>query len=685
VLVSPGVNALDARAIGVHIVFAKFWERVKENVTRDLANLGSVSRAANRMMWWAVIRRLEAWVYSGPATLWAASTEDARQLELRFGRPLGSVPVVPHGVDTKRFSAKERKRRRAEARERLGVAGAQVCLVIGNDMYKKGVDTAIAALPMLPADVTLAVAGNVDGPAVREIAREHGVVERVLLWPHTKQVVDYYGAADLFLAPSREDAFHMPALEALACELPSVISKSAGVAELLEDGRHALLMSDPTDAAELSKLVTRLLREPDLAGRLAREGRALAERCSWDANADATAALVEREIVTPRVIVLAEDPAGSGGIQHATRTLLTSLSHLYGAERVGLLQVLDRGVDKPTYRILHHGTRTAAGASVRPSVVASVRYRLAAMRAALRWRGRNLLIIAAQVHLAPAAHAAASVSGMPYAVWCHGVESLGPLDSPVNLALKEADAVFTADSLSAALIEQLAGLPRNRVHVLPYGLPFGHKASHPTAKRRPTVLTMARLSPEDAYQGIDTLICAWPQVAARVPEAQLEVIGDGTDRPRLMKLAEALGLNGGIRFRGRVSDDDLHDAFVRAGVFAMPARRETAKNVRENGLRLIFAEAGAAGVPVVAGGLGAEASEWVEDEIGLIVDSDDPIEIADAIVRLLTDTDLAGRLGRGGRIRAESGFSYSSFERNVDALVRSLAGPAPGAPPGIPE
>jgi glycosyltransferase involved in cell wall biosynthesis len=682
VLCSPGVNALDASAIGVHIVFAKYWERVKKKVSNDLTNLRSGLRAANRVAWWAVIRRLEARAYSGPATLWAASSEDARQLEVRFGRPIRSVPVVPHGVDAKRFSGAERNLRRSAARARLGVGDSLVCLVIGNDTYKKGADTAIAALSDLPAEVTLAIAGNVDTRVISSLARTNGVVGRVRLWPHSSNVLDYYAAADIFLAPSREDAFHMPALEALACELPLVVSRSAGVAELVEDGRSALLMNDPEDSAELGRLVNRLIQEPNLASELAIEGRALAERYSWDANAEATAAIVEAEMVTPRVLVLAEDPAGPGGVERATQTLLSALGRLYGSERIGLLQAWDRGVDTPNCRLLHRGVRTPAPNAELP-VAAAMRYRWAAIRAALRWRKRNLVLLAASVQLAPVARAAGILSRTPYAVWCHGVEGMGSLKPSVKLALQQADAIFAANGQTAEQLARLAGLARNSVLVFPYGLPAADMKAGSAVEKRRTVLTVARLRLQDAYQGIDTLICAWPQVAARVPDAQLEIVGDGPDRPRLMKLAEALSLNGGVRFTARLSDDALSEAYARAGVFAMPARLAVGPPAQGEGFGLTFVAAGAAGVPVVTWS-GASAVDAVGREAGVLLDSDDPVEVADAIVRLLTDRELAEQLGLGGQKRAHDKFSYAIFENNIDALVQALVRRRLGASSGAP-
>src|SRR5438105_1208473 len=87
-------------------------------------------------------------------------------------------------------------------------------------------------------------------------------------------------------------------------------SGEAGAAELVTDGRHALLLHHPGDSAELAGAIRRVLNDRGLAQRLARAGRDLAERCSWAANAARAGALVDREMVTPRALVLATDAWG---------------------------------------------------------------------------------------------------------------------------------------------------------------------------------------------------------------------------------------------------------------------------------------------------------------------------------------------------------------------------------------
>jgi phosphatidylinositol alpha-1,6-mannosyltransferase len=186
------------------------------------------------------------------------------------------------------------------------------------------------------------------------------------------------------------------------------------------------------------------------------------------------------------------------------------------------------------------------------------------------------------------------------------------------------------------------------------------------------VLTVARLHPDHAYKGIDTLIENWPAIVEAVPEACLIVVGEGADRVRLERLAEDFGVAEFVTFAGRLSDDDLAEAYATASLFAMPARHRTGPDAQGEGFGLVYVEAGAMGLPVVAG-RGGGADEAVEHGVnGLVVDPTNREAIASAIVQVLTDTELARRLGEGGRRLAETRFSFETFRAGVVSLIDEL-------------
>jgi glycosyltransferase involved in cell wall biosynthesis len=671
---SPGINCPDADAMSVHIVFAKYWEEVGRETLARLVRPQQTVRALHRVASWSLLGRLERKFYEGPPTLTALSQAQARELERRYQRQMGSVPVIPYGVGAGHFSS-ERAGRREASRLRLGTVDHRVILVVGNDAYNKGVDVALDALREVPSDVILAVAGPEDRAVVLGWALARGVGDRVRLWPHIADVSDYYTASDVVIAPSREDAFSLAPLEAMAAGVPVIVSARAGVADHLVDGRHALILRDPENAGALAQRVRAILDDPVLARHLSQEGQARARELSWDSNARETARLLEREASTPRTLVLAPDPTGTGGIERATRTLLAALGDLIGPERVGLLAVWWRTVvpDLPC-RVLVRGAlvRREPPGPVGPAI--RVAYTLGSVRAAYRWR-RRLVVVACHPHLGPVAWMCRLVSGAPYAVWCHGFETWGPLRWSVRAALRRADAIFAPSEFSARLTERASWLPPGSVRVVPHSVSPDLQVAAPerVADAPPVVLTVARLDPEHAYKGVDVLLRAWPLVLHRVPEARLVVAGDGQDRHRLEEMTRSLGLDGAVRFAGRVSDEELVRLYASAAAFALPARAALGSRPVGEGFGIVLLEAGAGGLPVVAGDAGPAPEVVVNGETGILVDPEDEAAVSGAIVELLQDPEARRRMGDAGRKRVQERYSFQAFRVRVAGLLDALA------------
>jgi phosphatidylinositol alpha-1,6-mannosyltransferase len=234
--------------------------------------------------------------------------------------------------------------------------------------------------------------------------------------------------------------------------------------------------------------------------------------------------------------------------------------------------------------------------------------------------------------------------------------------------------VFAPSRFTAEQAEQWARLAKGSVVVLPHAVPPGLDAKliEEGGREPGSVLTVARLEPDHSYKGVDTLLEAWPIVLEAVPEATLTVVGDGADRARLQRRAWELGVAAAITFAGRLPDDRLAREYATASLFALPGRHRTGTNAQGEGFGLVFVEAGAAGLPVVAG-TGGGADDAVEHDVsGLLVDPHDVGAVAGAIARVLTDSELARRLGEGGRRLAETRFSYGSFRTAVVGMIGGL-------------
>jgi phosphatidyl-myo-inositol dimannoside synthase len=378
----------------------------------------------------------------------------------------------------------------------------------------------------------------------------------------------------------------------------------------------------------------------------------------------------------PGVLLLATDAFGTGGIQRATRTMLAALGRDYGPEKVGLLSLWHGPEALPPCRVLYQGKRAPDGATRRVSRAARVSFTIAAIRAALRWRKRPLLILACHPRLAPVAWAASRASRARYAVWCYGLDAWGPQRRTVRLALERANLVaaisrFTADQVSA-------WARRANIEVVYLGLPPDFV---PVWVARPRddrlVLAVSRLDFSDAYKGVDTLLCSWPRVLAHVPDARLMVVGDGPDRARLERIATGLGIDARVGFAGEVDDKRLRQLYTTAGVFALPGRVRLQPAPEGEGFGLVFLEAAAAGLPVVAGQAGGALDAVVDAGTGFLVDPEDPDAVAARIVQLLGNPDLARRLGDTGRARVAKEFSFERFAERLHAMVDRVLGTSP--------
>jgi glycosyltransferase involved in cell wall biosynthesis len=164
---------------------------------------------------------------------------------------------------------------------------------------------------------------------------------------------------------------------------------------------------------------------------------------------------------------------------------------------------------------------------------------------------------------------------------------------------------------------------------------------------RYVILTAARLIPR---KGVDMVIKALPEVLSHFPDMLYLVAGDGEDLPRLIELAKETGCTEYVRFdRPFDNRTEAHYYYCSADVFVMPARHIPQESVE--GFGIVYVEAGFYGLPVIGGRAGGVPDAIVHGETGLLVNPEDPHEIAEALIRLLQDSTLRRRLGAAGRAR----------------------------------
>lgn len=214
-----------------------------------------------------------------------------------------------------------------------------------------------------------------------------------------------------------------------------------------------------------------------------------------------------------------------------------------------------------------------------------------------------------------------------------------------KLNTERAERVVVPSRYSAAVAHDLYGVPAERLAVVPEPIDLGEwrrrfAAVPPAPPGAPTVLAVARMYPR---KRLDDLLRAAVILRDRIPPVRVRIVGDGPEAARLHELHGVLGLGDTVTFLGDIPRQALAVEYVRADCFCLPTVQE--------GFGIVFAEAMAAGLPVVAC-RAAAVPEMVEDRrTGLLVNPESPEELAMALETLLMNDGLRADLGAAGAAR----------------------------------
>jgi len=205
---------------------------------------------------------------------------------------------------------------------------------------------------------------------------------------------------------------------------------------------------------------------------------------------------------------------------------------------------------------------------------------------------------------------------------------------------------------SMAIVDVMAGLgvPRKHMSFIANGVDTGHfqPGALPFPRREPIVLCVARLVEDKDHA---CLLDAFARVLRHMPEARLRLVGEGPLEAKLRGRMAETPLAGSVELLPATTDVAACCRSVR--VFALSSRQEGTPNV--------LLEAMACGLPAVATRVGGIPFLLREGNDGLMVSAGDSGSLAEGIVRLLRDPELAQRMGRAGREHVERDFSLSAM------------------------
>lgn len=333
-----------------------------------------------------------------------------------------------------------------------------------------------------------------------------------------------------------------------------------------------------------------------------------------------------------RLLVLVTDAfGGRGGIAKFNRDLLTVLcTQPEICEVVALPRILLEAPGSLPARLTY---RTSAAGS-KTSYICVLLKALASERP---FDG----VLCGHLHLLPLAVLAAMQCRVPLLLVIHGIEAWQPPQSPlVRRAVSRVDAFVSVSAFTKARFLAWSNLPPARGFVVPNCIDAtlfgpGPKRSDLLDRyglRGKTVLmTLSRLSAQERYKGIDEVLEVLPALAQEIPNLTYLVAGDGDDRRRLEQKARALGIPERVVFTGYVPEAEKADHYRLADTFVMPGRGE--------GFGIVYLEALACGIPVVASAADASREAVRDGLLGRVVNPDDPDDLKAGIRSALGQTN----------------------------------------------
>ena len=280
VLGLPGL--LAGRALGKGVVLQP---ELNGEMTGEIYTWGTTLASgpvASAVRWGTALRNL--WLRDADA--FVAMSERIREEFLAAGVPPERVAHIPHGVDTERFRPASPAEREA-LRRRLGLApDAIVVAWTGRVLRGKGLETLLAAFAGVVGGeprARLLLVGSGAGQALsiedelKERVRAAGLGARVTFTGRVDGVEDWLRASDVFAFPSVFEALGISLVEAAACGLPCVGSRTGGIVDAIEEGRTGRLVP-PGDTEALGAALQELAADPARRTSMGQAARRLALR-----------------------------------------------------------------------------------------------------------------------------------------------------------------------------------------------------------------------------------------------------------------------------------------------------------------------------------------------------------------------------------------------------------------------
>jgi phosphatidylinositol alpha-1,6-mannosyltransferase len=271
------------------------------------------------------------------------------------------------------------------------------------------------------------------------------------------------------------------------------------------------------------------------------------------------------------------------------------------------------------------------------------------------------------------------VFGKPYVAYSHG-EEITQTDlrryQPIvrNAIYRGADSVVAANDLARQNLIRI-GVAPERIRKINPGVdcvrfqpeePSRDLIERHGLQGKKVILTVGRLVPRKGHR---LVLEAMRKLLPVLPDLVYVIVGTGSEQEALIKIAAEWNLTGSVRFAGYVKDADLPAYYNACDLYVMPNSEE---NGDLEGFGMVFTEANACGKAVIGGRSGGAGEAVIHGTTGVLVDPQNPDELADGLRSLLLDPTLRSRMGEQGMMRARSEFSWAPRARALDEVSQEV-------------
>ncbi len=254
----------------------------------------------------------------------------------------------------------------------------------------------------------------------------------------------------------------------------------------------------------------------------------------------------------------------------------------------------------------------------------------------------------------------------------HGSEVLkfhrNPIIRPLARRLiRHAEAITTLTDYTRNLLSKKFPEASRKTAIVPGALRASFFASQATTKSksdRIVILTVGRLHPRKGQlQTMAALAELPPAVRSNIEYWLVGTAKKGDYPERLKQCADRAGLN--VKFLGELADDQISSIYDQADIFALTSIEHKSSI---EGFGLVYLEASAHGLPVIAHNIGGVSEAVKDGQTGLLIKPDQPSELTKAFSKLISDPELRNRLGTAGRTWAR----HNSWQRSAELLIDTI-------------